>query len=258
MNTQERKPARAAAAPTAPARLPVEEQDRVVKPKARAASTAMADDAVLEGVRRVAGVVLDVQTAGDAQLAGEVVGLDQLGEAGVQVRLVRDVGGDGQQRRVAPDVVGAGLDPLPQALRVAARQVVGDFERPETLLAGEDRAEREALAALAAGQRGGGAESRRWAVSCGAAVCTAMEARPFLLIFLAAHLATRRNWHLPQPGASRARVASWRQDRLEGCRGFNGPFPSAPLDERYGAGPWTRAFVPRHPGMRGHPRCSRL
>ena len=42
MKTQERKPARAAAAPTAPARLPVEEQERVVKPKARAASTAMA------------------------------------------------------------------------------------------------------------------------------------------------------------------------------------------------------------------------
>lgn len=42
MNTQERKPARAAAAPTAPARLPVEEQERVVKPKARAASMAWA------------------------------------------------------------------------------------------------------------------------------------------------------------------------------------------------------------------------
>lgn len=34
--------ARAAAAPTAPARLPVDEQESVVKPKARAASTAMA------------------------------------------------------------------------------------------------------------------------------------------------------------------------------------------------------------------------
>ncbi|CAM5598247.1 hypothetical protein SVIOM342S_03906 [Streptomyces violaceorubidus] len=42
MKTQERKPARAAAAPTAPARLPVEEQERVVKPKARAASMAWA------------------------------------------------------------------------------------------------------------------------------------------------------------------------------------------------------------------------
>src|SRR4051812_7626403 len=42
MKTQERSPARAAAAPTAPARLPVEEQDSVVKPKARAASRAQA------------------------------------------------------------------------------------------------------------------------------------------------------------------------------------------------------------------------
>ena len=116
-------------------------------------------DAVLEGVRRVAGVVLDVQTAGDAQLGGEPVGLDELGEAGVEVGLVGHVGGDRQQRGVAPDVVRAGLDPLAQALGVAARQVVGDFERPETLLAGEDRAEREARAALAAGQRGGGAQS---------------------------------------------------------------------------------------------------
>lgn len=23
------------------------------------------------------------------------------------------------------------------------------------------------------------------------------------------------------------------ENRLEGCRGFNGPYPSAPLDERY-------------------------
>ena len=42
MNTQERSPVLAAAAPTAPARLPVEEQERVVKPKVRAASTAIA------------------------------------------------------------------------------------------------------------------------------------------------------------------------------------------------------------------------
>ena len=30
-----------------------------------------------------------------------------------------------------------------------------------------------------------------------ATVCTAMEARPFLLIFLTTHLAVRRIWHLP-------------------------------------------------------------
>lgn len=42
MNTQASSPARAAAAVTAPARLPVEEQESVWKPKLRAASTAMA------------------------------------------------------------------------------------------------------------------------------------------------------------------------------------------------------------------------
>src|SRR5690349_1562243 len=41
MNTQESRPALAAAAVTAPARLPVEEQDRVWKPKLRAASSAI-------------------------------------------------------------------------------------------------------------------------------------------------------------------------------------------------------------------------
>ncbi|GAA4006272.1 hypothetical protein GCM10022384_60670 [Streptomyces marokkonensis] len=62
------------------------------------------------------------------------------------------------------------------------------------------------------------------------AVCTAMEARPFLLIFLTTHLAVRRIWHLPESGAS-PRLRD--RNRLEGCRGFNGPYPSAPLDERY-------------------------
>src|SRR5437868_1425018 len=42
MKTQASSPARAAAAVTAPARLPVEEQESVVKPKLRAASTAIA------------------------------------------------------------------------------------------------------------------------------------------------------------------------------------------------------------------------
>ncbi|GHB79715.1 hypothetical protein GCM10010347_57810 [Streptomyces cirratus] len=43
-----------------------------------------------------------------------------------------------------------------------------------------------------------------------------------------------------------------RENRLEGCRGFNGPCPSAPLDERYGAARalrHVRAFVHEDPGM---------
>ena len=160
MNTQERKPARAAAAPTAPARLPVEEQERVVKPKARAASTAIGDDPVLEGVRRVAGVVLDVQPAGDAQLAGEVVGLDELGEAGVEVGLVGHVGGDGQQRRVAPDVRPARPRSAcagPRGRRSAGRTRPRAGRNTPAQAKIGPRAKR--CAALAAGQCGGGTES---------------------------------------------------------------------------------------------------
>src|SRR5690606_36310920 len=118
----------------------------------------LGDDAVLEGVGRVAGVVLDEQPAGDAEFTGQVVRLDQRGPARVEVRLAGHVGGDGQQRRVAPDVRGARLDAPAQFLGPVGREVVGDLQRAETLLAGEDGAERDAVAALAAGQRGGGAE----------------------------------------------------------------------------------------------------
>jgi len=62
-----------------------------------------------------------------------------------------------------------------------------------------------------------------------ATVCAAMEGRPFLLIFLTTHLAVRRIWHLPEPGASPRQRD---KNQLEGCRGFIGPYPSAPLDER--------------------------
>ena len=104
----------------------------------------------------------------------------------------------------------------------------------------------DAVAALAAGQRGGGTEvdgARGGVVESVvlATVCTAMEARPFLLIFLTTHLATRRNWHLPQPGASRADHDATRP--AGGLPGLQRAVPSAPLDERYGSGSWIRAFV---------------
>lgn len=159
MKTQDLKPARRAAAPTACGEVAGGGAGERGEAEGAGGLDGDRHDAVLEGVRRVAGVVLHIQAAGDAQLGGEPVGLDELGETGVQVGLVGHVRGDRQQRGVAPDVVRTGLDLLPQALGVAARQVVGDFERPETFLAREDRAEREARAALAAGQRGGGAQS---------------------------------------------------------------------------------------------------
>ncbi|GAA3363311.1 hypothetical protein GCM10017744_057540 [Streptomyces antimycoticus] len=106
----------------------------------------------------VAGVVLDVQLTGDAELTGEVVRLDQLGETRVQAGQVRHVRGDGQQRGIAPDAVRTGLDPPAQLLRVAGRQLVRDLERPETDLTREDRAQIEPLTALPAGQCDGGTE----------------------------------------------------------------------------------------------------
>src|ERR1044072_9516994 len=68
--------------------------------------------------------------------------------------------------------------------------------------------------------------------------CTAMEARPSLLIFLGTHFATRRNWHLPELGASLqdARPAG-------GLPGLQRAVPSAPLDERYGRRAGPGAFV---------------
>ncbi|GAA3050327.1 hypothetical protein GCM10020000_33900 [Streptomyces olivoverticillatus] len=118
MNTQDLKPARAAAAPTAPRQVARRGAGQGREAEGARRLDRDGDDPVLEGVRGVAGVVLDVQPARHAELAGEVVGLDELGEAGVEVRLVRDVGGDGQQRRVPPDVRRTGLDAAPQRLRV--------------------------------------------------------------------------------------------------------------------------------------------
>ena len=78
MKTTVRMPARAPAAATAFARLPVEGQAKTFAPSSRAARQRHRDDPVLEGVRGVAGVVLDPQAA-DAELAAEVVGVHAAG-----------------------------------------------------------------------------------------------------------------------------------------------------------------------------------
>ncbi len=123
--------------------------------------------AVLEGVGRVPGVVLDVQLPGEAELAAQVVRLHQRGPTRVEVRLGRHVGRDGQQRRVAPDRRRTGLDPLAQLLGALAAEVVGDLQRTEALETGEAGTEREPGAALATGQRGGGAEVNGGGDGCG-------------------------------------------------------------------------------------------
>ena len=106
------------------------------------------DDPVLEGVGRVGRVVLDPQGV-DAELAAEVVRLEQPGEAGLGVGALLDVVRHRQQRLVAPDVARAGLD----LLAGDGREVVGDLERAEALRTGVVRAEVDLVAALAAGER---------------------------------------------------------------------------------------------------------
>ena len=109
------------------------------------------DDAVLEGMGRVARVVLHPHGLG-TEGSGEVVGSNQLGEAGLQARTPRGSGDDRQQRLVTPHRIGAGLD----LLAGDCRSVVRDLEGAEALEAGVARIEWVQCAALAAlqGMRG--------------------------------------------------------------------------------------------------------
>ena len=117
---QERMPARAAAAATALARLPVEGQASTVKPSSRAAASATATTRSLKECVGLPESSLTHRVFMPSS-RGEVVGADQLGAAGVDVRGVGDVGGHRQQRRVAPDVVRAGLDLRAQGLAAERR-----------------------------------------------------------------------------------------------------------------------------------------
>src|SRR3954466_7642965 len=165
MNTTDRMPARAAAAATALARLPVDAHDRTSKPSVRAAEAATAttrslnggggDAAVLERVRRVAALVLDPQRL-HAELAGEVVGAVQPRDADLEV----DDRSDRQQAGVAPHRLRAGLDRL-TAHRGEQRLVVGDLERAEAQLTRVAGAEVVGGSALATGESGRGAERGR-------------------------------------------------------------------------------------------------
>ena len=161
------------------------------------------DDAVLEGVRRVARVVLDPQGA-QAQGGGEAVGLDQPRHArlGVGVRL--HVRRHGQQVAVAPDRLRAGLDRLTRD----GGEVVGHLERAETLRTRELRRQGCLVAALAAGEGTGRTE-----VEAGGA---RRRNRSHRRISSSSPHEAGRNWH-------RDRHTRWSCDA--GCRGVNGPFP---------------------------------
>ena len=111
------------------------------------------DDPVLERVGGVAGVVLHPQLP-DAERPGQVVRLDQPGEAGLGVAVLLHGARHRQQVLVAPDRLRSGLDRRPGHLR----EVVGHLERPETPGAGELGGQRHLVAALPAGERAGRAE----------------------------------------------------------------------------------------------------
>ena len=203
------------------------------------------DDAVLERVGRVAAVVLDPQRL-HAQGGGEPVGLDEAGEARLGVGEARDVGRYRQECCVSPDVARPGED----VLAGEGREVVADLERPEALQARVVRAERLSGPTLAADQLDGVAE-RAVADGVGGAVRARDVAgrerhdRPVpLLIFPVSTVDAGRTWHLTGSRAFACERA--------GCRGFSGPYPSTPLDERHhGIRPVQPLVV--NPGIRDEP-----
>jgi hypothetical protein len=170
--------------------------------RAAAAATALrdGDDAVLERVGGVAGIVLDPEPA-HAQLLGQVVGPDQFGVARIHVRGLRDVGRHRQQVGVPPDVGRTGLDPLLEGV-AAQGELVGHLERPETLHTGVVRAEFDAVAALATGQRDGGTQidAGRGGGGPGGGQHRGHD-EAFLLIFPAE---AGRKWHLLSIGPGHA------------------------------------------------------
>src|SRR5690606_3508055 len=156
MNTQDSKPARAAAAPTAPARLPVEEQDRVRKPKVRAASTAMATTRSLkewEGLPESSLTCSDRRPSSAASRSARTSGA----RPGFRVGSSSTFAGTGSSGMWS-GVVAHRQRPGRDLLAVDRRVDGGDLWRAGADRSGGLRAEVVALAALPAGQRGGGAE----------------------------------------------------------------------------------------------------
>ena len=230
-------PSAAPWAATELARLPVEAQASDVVAELAGAGRGDRDDAVLERVRRVRGVVLDPDLA-QAEALGEPVGADQRRAAGGQAAARRRAGGraglvgERQEVRVAPDVLrarpgcggaaGAGRPPgrrgrrRPRAARSSARRRTAPRARTPPRI-------RDISGLLAPMKkpppvRGGGSS---WSL------------RPHLV----------RNWHRSRRAVHAA---------AGGCRGFIGPVPP-PL--------WMCPAMWRHHtsvcGGFGRPRASR-
>ena len=147
MKTTVLMPARAPAAATALARLPVEGQAKTLLPNSRAALSAQA---TTRSLKELVGLVESslTQRLSMPSSRPRLCGLEQPGEAGLGVGALLDVVGHRQQRLVAPDVARAGLD----LLAGDGREVVGDLERPEALRTRVVGAELDLVPALATGQ----------------------------------------------------------------------------------------------------------
>ena len=231
-STTDRMPARAAAAATAFARLPVDGQASTEKPSSRAAASATATTRSLNecvGFPESSLTHSVFMPSSRARLSARI----ELGVAGVHVRGVGDARRHRQQRRAAPDVVGSGLDPPAQSL-AGERELVGDLERTEALGTRVERAEFDAVSAFATGRA-----RRRGRGRCrGVGAPSVARIRGW---------AGQKSWrglsaHLPRgcgtdvaPAADRPRGRRMRRHESviidSGCRGFIGPCPSAPLDE---------------------------
>ncbi len=233
MKTTVLMPARAPAAATALARLPVEGHAKVVAPSSRAALSAHATTRSLKELVGLRGVVLHPQL-GDAQLAAEVVGRQETGEARLGVGAGLDVVRHRQQRLVAPDVARTGLD----LLAGDRREVVGDLQRAEALGARVERAQVDPMTTLATGQRGGVPEGALAEPGRGRLRRRGGGRRPLR--------SQRRSW-IPPSHLSRATLAGvgfgnrFRDVRASclarpgvrgGCRDFFRAVPSVPLDEQ--------------------------
>ena len=147
-------PARAAAAATALARLPVEGQANTWSPSSRAADRATATTRSLKECVGLPGVVLDPELF-QTEIIRKIAGIDQPGETGIGRAEGGDVGWDRQQRGISPDAPRARLDPAPGD----GRELVADLERTEALGTDVVRAERRNGPTLATDEVGGIPES---------------------------------------------------------------------------------------------------
>ncbi len=87
----------------------------------------------------IGGIVLDVDLRSGSEPLGKPIGLDQRGHA--RFKWVSSLAIERQEVCVAPDPPGPSLDTTPGFLRVQARVVVPDFQRPEALITEKVRTE---------------------------------------------------------------------------------------------------------------------